>query len=133
MIPFVRVRWRYAARSGFEVSGDRAALKILAEVLRRHESGDTSEVALETGFDVASYEESMRGLVVRHDNGRVCIVKDSDKVVINGSPHHLRLLAENIEAVADDGEVDQHLHIEYYPDHFFLDERSEPLVVELHP
>lgn len=130
MTSFVRVRWRYAAISGFEVSGDRTALHNLAQVLRRDESPDTAEVWLETGFEAAPYDEFMSRLIVRHDSGRVRVMKESDKVLIKGSPHHLRLFAENIEALADDAEVDQHLHIEYYPNHFYLDQSSEPLVVE---
>jgi hypothetical protein len=131
MTSFVGVRARYARRSGFAVSGDRIALNGLARILRGDASADAAEVLLQPGSEAAPYEEFMSKLVVRHDSGRVSVTKKLDEVLITGSPQHLRLLAENIEALADDAEGDRHLHVEYYPDHFYLDQSSEPLVIEL--
>jgi hypothetical protein len=57
---------------------------------------------------------------------RVCIALAADVLVITGySP----ALAQNIEFGADQG-ASGHSHIEYWPDHFFLDEASVPLVVQ---
>ena len=68
--------------------------------------------------------------------------KSADKVIARIDPHAavlvlegnqagLRLLGENIRNLAMLGEVGEHLHVEYFPDHFYIGELSLPLVFHL--
>jgi len=64
-----------------------------------------------------------RILVRQHESGRVTLSIDEAKsaLVLEGERQYLDILAENIEGFIDDGpNPGDHLHIEYYDDHFYL-------------
>jgi hypothetical protein len=48
---------------------------------------------------------------------------------VKGSYEKLLILAENIENFGNDGDKGDHIHIEYFQDHFYLSPESNPLVL----
>jgi hypothetical protein len=56
---------------------------------------------------------------------------DSESLDVRGGPEALALLADNIEGFASEGDVDDHLHVDHYPDHDYLAEGSGSVVVTI--
>jgi len=59
---------------------------------------------------------------------RIVILLDKNKVIITGSEEMFKKLAQNIE-FASENTASKHLHVEFYPGHFFLDSKSAPLII----
>jgi ribosomal protein L30E len=88
-------------------------------------------------------EESERGLkfadelTIIVEVGQVNITRAEKQIVISGSKEKLVILAQNILWLADQVKVERtasisdHIHIDYYPGHFFLAEDALPLIVTL--
>lgn len=70
-----------------------------------------------------------RSLRIDRDEGKVCISRMADEIIISGSPETLVILARNIERLAEGKIGGSHEHIEYHPGHFYLKENSTPLVI----
>lgn len=120
-------RARYAGATGeVEVSGTRAGLLALAGVLRG--GGD---LALAPVADPAPYDRAPARLRVRlREAGRVRVSVDDTILLIEGGPGSIAVLAENVEGFAAEADDPRHhLHIDYFPGHFYLAEGSAPLVV----
>ena len=120
-------RARYAETTGeVEVSGTRAGLLALAGVLR---SG--GDLALAPVADPAPYDRALVRLGVRlRRAGRVRVSVDGGVLVVEGGPEAIAVLAENVEGFAAEADDPRHhLHIEYFPGHFYLAEGSAPLVL----
>ena len=72
----------------------------------------------------APYAAWLSHIVVRQQvSGRVTLSIDepTSALVLEGECQYLNVLAENIEGfISDDPDPGDHLHIEYYDDHFYL-------------
>jgi hypothetical protein len=51
--------------------------------------------------------------------------------MIKGDPESLGILADNIDDFASEADSGTHLHVEYYPGHYYLAEGSESLVISI--
>ena len=124
----VGLRCRRSLRSGLEIAGSRDALKQLASWIAAG-GGSLSFDKPETS--PAPYERWLDRLAVTaSQHSLVTIGIQDDTVRVVGDQTGLATLAENIRIFAGDaGSPDDHLHIDYYPGHFFLAEESVPLVV----
>ncbi len=62
---------------------------------------------------------------------RVVISVDADRscLVVTGDADGLAILGENIQSLAD-SDVGGHDHIEYFPEHYYVDAQSIPLIVD---
>lgn len=56
---------------------------------------------------------------------------DSASLDVQGGEEAFALLADNIEGFASEADGDDHLHVDYYPDHDCLAEGSGSVVVAL--
>ena len=85
----------------------------------------------------APYLGTAKSLKLRRDAGNVCVSRDADVITITGSEEKLAILASNIERLAEQdsgsvsGNLKTHLHIEYYPEHFYVRWDSIPLVLTM--
>ncbi|MEH0421704.1 Imm32 family immunity protein [Streptomyces sp. B21-083] len=75
--------------------------------------------------------DTLTGVGVKRTSGPGALVhRDTERqiLMISGDPASRAALAENLQsmATAEDG---GHLHIDYFPGHFYLAEGSVPLVV----
>lgn len=76
--------------------------------------------------------DALAGVEVLKSSGPgVLIRRDAERqiLVISGDSAGRAVLAENLRALATD-EDGGHLHIDYFPGHFYLAEGSLPLVVD---
>ena len=52
-------------------------------------------------------------------------------LIVEGDRPDLRVLSANLRDLAMYGDVDEHLHVDYFPDHFYLGESSLPVVFRI--
>ena len=68
-------------------------------------------------------------------DAKVYIGQEEEKMVISGSQEYLSILADNLRFLVENSisfslnSEFYHIHIEYYPEHFYLEKESIPLVV----
>ncbi|SEE82101.1 hypothetical protein SAMN05216533_3833 [Streptomyces sp. Ag109_O5-10] len=112
-----------------ELSGTRSELQFLGRQLR---SGQ-GETLLEEVSDPFPYGRSLSRMTFRPASGKVVISSSggSGSMDLQGGPESFSLLAENIEGFAAEADQDDHLHVDYFPDHDYLAEGSESLVVAI--
>ncbi|MFE5036809.1 hypothetical protein [Streptomyces sp. NPDC056683] len=112
-----------------ELSGTRSELRALGRQLR---SGQGA-VLLEKVSDPFPYSRSLSRMTFRQTSGKITISSsgDSGSVDLRGGPESFSLLADNIEGFAAGADQDDHLHVDYFPDHDYLAEGSGSVVVAL--
>ena len=111
-----------------EVSGTVETLGEWANALTR---GDV-EISTSTGGDPSPYSHYLAGICVRWTApGLVQMSVDTERQALSftGSGQSMKVLAENIRGLCREGVPGEHLHIEYFPDHFYLAESQISLVV----
>ncbi|CAM3243266.1 hypothetical protein STSO111631_09405 [Stackebrandtia soli] len=102
----------------------------LGQLLRRG-SGDMD---LATADDPYPYVGSLSRITVRQSNRKIVMrVVDGKDFEVCGNMDSLRQLARNIENFAASAYGKDHLHVDYHPDHWYLEEESVSLVVRVDP
>jgi hypothetical protein len=123
----------YSPKSGeFDVAATRQRLMQIAEKLDVG-NGEVGAVDLP---DASPFETCLLSLKTRRlPSGGAIFRVDPGKreLSIEGGEDALRLLGDNLRDLATDGDDGEHLHIEYFPDHSYLDESSLPAVVQVVP
>jgi len=116
--------------SGIDLEGTSASLIELAERVQRSEGHETLELSIPSA-PASPYSGYLRSLQIEIGEGSVQILRDHDRLYIKGTPEKIEILAENIASLASQKSSYsvEHLHIEYFPGHFYLTEGSEPLVL----
>jgi hypothetical protein len=111
-----------------ELSGTRSELLALAGDLR---SG-RAEVRVESVPDPSPYDRSLSLISIRPADGKVRIgcFEDGAVMEVLGAVESLAVLAENIECLTRQDDPG-HLHVDYHPEHYYLTEGSESLVVTI--
>jgi hypothetical protein len=105
-------------------------LKASAEELNRL-AGAVAEGEGRLSSTPSPGRDALAGIVVERTAGPGVLVHlDSDRrfLVISGDSAGRAVLADNLRAMAS-AEDGGHLHIDYFPGHFYLAEGSLPLVV----
>lgn len=92
---------------------------LLAQPLNQLSQGDHSRA-----FSRVDIEQNDQKVVMRVDEA-------NDRLLISGAPPWLAVLAENIENFAQDAIPSSHLHLEYFPGHFYIGEESSAIVVAI--
>ncbi|MFC5185043.1 hypothetical protein ACFPM5_26990 [Actinomadura harenae] len=110
-----------------ELSGTRSELLALAREFRR----GRGEVRIPKVSDPAPYGRSLSRIDFRQASGKVGISSSGDGEVmeVQGGLDSLALLADNIEGFALEADQGDHLHVDHFPEHDYLAEGSDPLVV----
>lgn len=113
-----------------EMRGDRAQFHGLAARLRE---GADSSVLLDPVPDPSPYDRSLSRVVVRGGSGKVTVAltDDGQSLLIHGGSESMNVLAANIEGLAQEGSPGEDAHIEYFPEHYYLSEEAEPLILTL--
>ncbi len=111
-----------------ELKGCREKFQLLAARIR---SGDASSIPLTMVDDPRPYSRSLQRIEIRGGSGKVSISLLGDRVslLVQGGAESREVLAENIEAFARDATGLEHMHIEPYPDHYYLAEDSAAIVL----
>ena len=122
---------RYSEKAGFEIVGTARDLHAFAELLRNVAAGldETVSCKLLGSEDIAPYDSAIDQIRIENHADHVSLSREHSVMHSAGDHDALRLLAENIDGLASNDAP--HLHIEYYPGHFYMANGSEPLVVSL--
>jgi hypothetical protein len=119
---------RSAEPGEVEISGTVAALEEWAAALTR----DGVEITTGTGDDPAPYAAYLTAIRVRSTaDGLVEVSVDEQRqaLTVEGSGESMSVLADNIRGLCREGVPGEHMHIEYFPDHFYLAESPVSLVI----
>ena len=121
---------RSDATGEMELRGSSSQFKELAARLR---SGKEISVSLDDVPAPSPYDRSLSRVVIRGGSGKVVIslMDDGQSLLICGGGEFMAVLATNVDGFAEDGVRGEHVHIEYFPDHYYLAQDAEPLVLAL--
>ncbi|MGW1157846.1 Imm32 family immunity protein [Streptomyces sp. NPDC002513] len=110
-----------------ELSGTRSELLALGRELR---SG-RGEILIPKASNPFPYDRALSRIEFQQASGKVRISPsgDGEAMEIQGELDSLALLADNIEGFALEADQGDHLHVDYFPEHDYLAEGSESLVV----
>ena len=108
-----------------EITGTTQEIRGLADAIRSVCAGGPHEGSVELAGHLS----------VQFGQGKVLIRCDPLRVVVRGSPDALTTFAKNLDWLAAQTPTGSlpspHLHLEYVPNHMFLDPASEPLLISL--
>lgn len=119
---------RFGTR-GIDLRGDEKSLRALGLRLRNIREGIELPLHVPLGESPAPYTSFATKLSIKPSTGPVCVEREQDSIVLKGDGAKLEVLAQNFETAAGMSVRDDHLHIEFYPGHYFLAAESLPLVV----
>jgi len=110
-----------------EIATSRAAGRDLADMIARGEG----EMVSDQTVDPAPYEKLLDAVRVTTAPGKVVLGLDTDGRVltITGALDHLAVLANVVRDVPLDPDPMAHVHVEYFEDHYYLDESEVSLVL----
>jgi hypothetical protein len=126
----------YTKEGDLELGGNTQGLLGLAQRLMR--KGETQfDLPLSTsGADPTPYDGVLSRISVKIGGEQpLYIGRTDDTLRIEGSQKAVEIFASDLESLARQGAQRTmgsprvHMHVEYYPGHYFLDERSEPIVI----
>lgn len=114
-----------------DVAMDSEGARELVEALR---AGQGTLHGNTTG-NAAPFERFLGQIAVRSDEpGKVRLRPDStaESLIITGDRSCLKILADNVETLSrTSSSAGDHLHIEYFPDHFYLAENTASVVFRI--
>lgn len=120
---------RHAETGEISVSSDPEGLVALAEAITH------APAAVETGVPEVlwPYDQVLTSILVGASESLVLIDYDENTAAmrITGSQQSREILAENFVGLAREGNPADHWHVEWFPDHFYLAEGGDPVVVSL--
>jgi hypothetical protein len=111
-----------------EISGTVDTLLAWADALTR----DDAEITTGRGADPSPYARHLAGVRVRttpHGLVEISFDEEAQALTFTGSRESMEVLVQNIRGLCQEGVPGEHLHIEYFPDHFYLAESRIALVV----
>lgn len=116
--------------SGIDIEGTAKSMLEFSQRVLQIRTFEVFELGIPS-IPPSPYAGYLRFLRFDLDEGNVHIRREGDSLLIRGSTEKVGFLARNIASLASqetDG-IATHSHIEYHPDHFYLVEGSEPLVL----
>lgn len=121
--------WVRFSKGGLEIEGAKEALFWLANAV----SGPParSDLRRDSTEEAHPYSVFLNRLAVEESGTKLEIRRHEDCLRISGTKQHRQAFAEVLRDLAA-GAIQggsQHLHVEYYPDHSYLSESSDPVVV----
>lgn len=125
----------YTEVGDIELRGNRAALRHLAEFISEDASSSILILSIPRNEHIFPYGNVLTAIYITHNNKPVSISRSGSELRIAGSKEKLKVLSENIIWLSNNSELggdsEDHLHIEYLPEHYYLAESSLPIVVTL--
>jgi hypothetical protein len=124
---------RYAPHSGeLDVTATRAQLRLVAGLL----DAAVGRISCDDSLDASPFETCLVALSVRQrPTGGVAfhVVAGTREVIIEGARDPLGAPADNLRDLALHGQGWDHHHVEFFTDHYYLEESSLSVVVRLAP
>lgn len=115
--------------SELELRGDGPDLGALATRLTT--STGPGYLQLDEVDDPWPYERALDRIevVVSPEWLTITCLDERGELRISGTADRMAILAANVRDLASTGSTGDHLHIEWFPEHFYLSEDSEALVI----
>lgn len=115
-----------------DLEGSQAGLETLASTLKRKQGARLRLSRPPHSPD--PYAEWLSFLDIRvEDEAEMTMAVEDGDLVVAGDPSALEILADNLSSFAENPDtMGGHIHIEYFPDHFFLRPGAIPLTVVSH-
>ncbi|HEV7974235.1 Imm32 family immunity protein [Amycolatopsis sp.] len=110
------------------LSGDAAEYAELVIVLERGHGS----IALDRIADPKPYDTALSAIEVRESDDEAVLIsvdRERETLVARGPKPLLSVLAELVRDAAASGDPEGHVHVEYFPGHFYLGEGSESLTI----
>ena len=108
-----------------ELAGNAEALHGLATLIR-----SVAPTSITLGKRTSHSEPQAISVAVEPGDDKMRILRRADELVITGRLDAREVFASNIDAFADrPEEFGGHIHIEFFPDHFYLAQGSAPVIV----
>lgn len=115
-----------------EIEGTSQELQDLSRSIRKCESLSRIPLSVPATFDDRGLRY-LTELVIKVDSGALKISEVDQQLLVSGTKKNLDLFSANIDALVTQTEgvllKRDHLHVEFYPGHFFLSEDALPLVL----
>lgn len=126
----VQGRW---GRDEIELAGSLGEFRILASQLKEATKGLSITLAELNSEMIKPYVGVLHQIVVQREPGKkVRITRQGEILHLSGDGHYLEMLANTL-AFPDDTPPtplgNYHIHVEYFPGHFYLAPDSELMVV----
>jgi hypothetical protein len=131
----VLVIGRYTNNGNLEIAGGSAALIQLAELLILDVHIQDIWIHIPQDKPSTPYDGFLKQIKILSTDSYIVIRREENVLYISGSKNNLALLSEDIKMLAH--QIDQystipnHSHIEYHPDHSYLDPSSLPMVISV--
>jgi len=111
-----------------EFSGGKSDFHDFAQVLFRGEG----EIMADNEQNPDPYQNFGSKIVIeKAPDKKVSVTMTRHMIAITGDIKWLNLFAQNMKDLSEEAEPPYHVHIEYFPSHFFLAPESFPLVCSL--
>lgn len=136
VVELASVTGAFSNSGDLELRGDTNALRKIAQLMSGPAGSRTRVQLGKPAQEPKPYDGFLAWLDIRilKENGSgIHVSRSGDALVISGIANMMGILADNVrllsERLEQSGETEEHIHLEYHPDHYYLAESSEPLVV----
>lgn len=111
------------------IFGTAGEYRRFADVVRA--GGGAVDLDTETSRDaVAPFDEPLARILIRRtDAATVTFTREERDLILAGPAEHLHTVAHIFDEAADQEGGGGHVHLDPFPGHFFLDERSAPVIL----
>ncbi len=119
---------RYSEKSGISIEGTLLAFKEFVEAFSKAEGLYNFQVPKGSATPYARFLDQ---ILLENGEGKLKICIKENRVICSGEKRYLDILVDNFLSLTQQNHSKGlHFHIEYHPDHFFLDEKAEPILLE---
>ena len=115
------------------VNGNKSDLKQLISGLESSKEREIIEIENKKEIKIESYEGSIKKFIIQKNNDKVLISREGENAKISGKQELLKILANNIAFLWTNNSPHRsnHLHVEWYEEHFYLHPNSLSIIFEL--
>jgi hypothetical protein len=136
VIELPSVTGAFSNSGDLELRGDPGGLRKIAQLMTGSVASRTRVQLGKPLTEPKPYDGYLASLDIEilKENGRgIQITRKGDVLAISGIANMMGILADNFrllsERLEQSGETEEHIHLEYHPDHYYLAESSEPVVI----
>jgi hypothetical protein len=110
------------------LSGKAAEYNEFAAILERGHGS----LELDQAADVTPYDSALSAIDVDESDGDAVFIlvdRDRSRLAVRGPKRLLSVLADVVRDAATSGDPEGHVHVEYFPGHYYLGEGSVSLTI----
>ena len=126
---------QFSASNDLLLEATTNALEELAGILEENSTDNHYKLLTSAQPAAKSYEGFLATLQIIKSEGALKVYRDHNMLVISGSPGNCIIFAANLRFLCQETlsqpsmQSVLHIHIEYFPDHPYLDPVSDPVVI----